>query len=84
MVNWKIRHGWVQGQKHRRGRITQVVGRGAVGGVGGWWWSIQVVVGDGGGSDEGREGQGRAVLWQDYGSTMAGLWQGSSSCIPQP
>ena len=43
-----------------------------------------MVVGDGGGSDEGREGQGRAVLWQHYGSTMAGLWQGSSSCIPQP
>ena len=31
-----------------------------------------MVVGDGGGSDEGREGQGRAVLWQHYGSTMAG------------
>ena len=30
-----------------------------------------MVVGDGGGSDEGREGQGRAVLWQDYGRAAA-------------
>ena len=73
MVNWKIRHGWVQGQKHRRGRITHVVGRGAgwamvvvVDWSGSWWWWWF-----GWGAGGARQGSTMAGLWQHYGRAAA-------------